>query len=186
MATIKTIEYRCPHCNKKLSSAPRNEYCAINFKMYGDPYETCPKCKKTYKNINLTEPAEVLTMKDQVPLWITSVRTFVFFVILVAFAAVCTFGVGLIVVLPAYLLLCILTKKKRQEKKDQILLKSRNRLKDPEYFVRYLFSAVYLNMEERNRLTAQAISNIHYRAIVAMDADQPLELSKIVRQVLGT
>lgn len=185
MATIKTIEYRCPHCNKKLPYAPRNEYCAINFKMYGDPQEVCRKCKKTYRNINLIEPAEALTRKDKVPFWITSVRTSVFFIILAIFAAVCTFGIGLVFVIPIYLVLCALTRKKRQDKKDQILLKSRNRLKDPECFVRYLFSTVYLSEDDRSKLTAQALSTIHYRAISEMDADQKLELSKIVRQVLG-
>lgn len=46
---IKTLEYHCPHCNRKLSSVPQNDYCAIGGQYYGEPIETCRKCKKNYR-----------------------------------------------------------------------------------------------------------------------------------------
>ncbi len=179
MATIKTIEYRCPHCRKKLPSIPRNDYCGIKFKYYGDPIETCPKCKKTYRNINLTEPAEALTLRQHVPFWITSGWV----VVLSILAACITFGVGLIFIIPAYLAACFLTRKRRQEHKNQLLRSSRTRLEDPEYFVQHLFSSVYI--KDRSKLTAGNLAVIHARAIRTMNADQVLELGKITHEVLG-
>ena len=179
LATIKTIEYRCPHCNKKLPYAPQNDYCAIKSKYYGNPYQTCRKCKKTYRNSYVFEPAETLTLKDQVPFWITDFWT----IFLSLFIACLTLGTALIVIIPVYLAACYLGRKRRQAHKNQVLLSSRTRLKDPEYFLRYLFSAVYL--PDKSKLTPQALAMIHVRAISVMEADQPLSLGPIVRDVLS-
>lgn len=179
MATIKTVEYRCPHCNKKLSSTPRNDYFAIKGKLYGEPFETCKKCKKIYEAPFTIEPASKITLQDKVPFWITSVRFMVALIIL----AVCTFGVGLIVLIPAYLLTCAFSRNYRQQHKDRLLTHSRERLKDPEYFVRYLISSVYL--PDKSVLTPQALAVIHARAQAEMDADRPLDIAKITHEIVG-
>lgn len=179
MATIKIIEYRCPHCGKKVPYAPQNDYCAIKGKFYGNPNQTCRKCKKSYRNSNLIEPAEVLTLKDQAPFWVTSHWT----IFLSVFTAVITFGTGLLVIIPAYLAVCFFGRRYRQTHKDYLLTSSRDRLKDPEYFIRYLLSSVYL--PDKSKLTPHTLATIHVRAISVMDADQPLSLGSIVREVLG-
>lgn len=93
-----------------------------------------------------------------------------------------TFGVGLIIIIPAYLAACYFGREYRQTHKDQVLTSSRNRLKDPEYFIRYLLSSVYL--PDKSKLTPQALATIHVCAMRVMDADQPLSLGPIVRDVL--
>ena len=182
MATIKTIEYRCPHCNKKVSSIPQNDYFSIKGNIYGEPFETCKKCKKVYKSPFTVEPASAVTLKESVPFWITSVRFVVFIAILAVFSIILTYGIGLIVIIPGYLAACFLTRKQRQAHKDQLLTSSRNRLKEPEYFIRHLISSVYI--PDKSKLTPQALAIIHVRAISMMDADQPLSLEPIVRDVL--
>lgn len=184
MATIKTIEYRCPHCNKKVSSIPRNDYFSIKGNIYGEPFETCKKCKKVYKSPFTIEPASAVTLKERVPFWITSVRFMVFIAILAVFSIVVSYGIGLIVVAPLYLAVCALSRNHRQQHKDQLLLQSRERLKDTEYFIRHLISSVYV--PDKSKLTPQALAIIHVRAISVMDADQPLSLEPIVRDVLGS
>lgn len=179
MATIKTVEYRCPHCNKKLPYAPQNDYCAIKSRYYGNPNQICPKCKKTYRNISVFEAAEALTLKEQVPFWITDYWT----IFLSALISCLTFGTALIVIIPVYLAACYFGRNHRQTHKNQVLLSSRNRLKDPEYFLRYLFSSVYL--PDKSKLTPQMLSMIHIRAISMMDADQPLSLGSIVQDVIS-
>ena len=144
MATIKTIEYRCPHCNKKVSSTPRNDYFSIKGNIYGEPFETCKRCKKVYRSPFAAEPASAITLKDRVPFWITSVRFLVFIAILAVFSIILTYGIGLIVLAPVYLAVCALSRNYRQQHKDRLLLQSRERLKDTEYFIRYLISSVYI------------------------------------------
>ena len=179
MATVKIPEYRCPHCNKKLPATPVNDYCAINFKCYGNPYAVCRKCGQTYRDMNLVEPAAALTLKDGVPFWITGVRTLVFMII----AIIATFGVGLIVVAPAYLLLCFLSRNYRLQHKNDLLLASRARLRDPAYFARHLLSVVYL--PDKSKLTPEALAIIHSHALAMMDADEVLELGPITHTVIG-
>lgn len=184
MATIKTIEYRCPHCNKKVSSIPRNDYFCIKGNVYGEPFETCKKCKKVYRSPFTIEPASAVTLKERVPFWITSTRFVVFIAILAVFSVVLTFGIGLIALVPVYLAVCALSRNYRQQHKDQLLLQSRERLKNPEYFIRHLISSVPI--PDKSKLTPQALAIIHVRAISMMEADQPLSLGPIVRDVLGS
>lgn len=179
MATIKTIEYHCPHCGKKLPSMPRNDYCAIKFKMYGNPYETCKKCKKTYRNINVTEPAAELTLAQKVPFFITSARVFVGMII----AAVFTIGIGLIAIIPGYFLACGIFRKNRLEHKNQLLIASRERLKDPEYFIRHFLSSVYV--ENKELLTPAALALIHAKALSEMNEDKVPDLRNIALSVFA-
>lgn len=183
LATIKTVEYRCPHCNKKVSSIPRNDYFSMKGNIYGEPFEVCKKCKNVYKSPFTIEPAAEVTLKERVPFWITSVRFMVFVAILAVFSVVLTYGIGLIVVVPFYLAVCALSRNYRQQHKNRLVLQSRERLRDTEYFVRHLVSSVYL--PDKSKLTPQALAIIHLQACRTMDADQVLNLSKIVQNVIG-
>lgn len=180
MATIKTLEYHCPHCDKKLPSMPRNDYCAINFKMYGNPYETCKRCKKTYRNMNLIEPAAELTLAQPVPFFITSGRVILWMIL----AAVFTLGIGLIVIIPGYFLACLVSRKNRLEHKNLLLIASRKRLENPEYFLRHFLNAVYV--EKKEWLTPEALALIHTKAISQMNEDQVPDLRNIALYVFAS
>lgn len=180
MATIKTIEYHCPHCGKKLPFMPQNDYCAIKFKMYGNPYESCKKCKNTYRNFNVTEPASELTLAQDVPFFITSGRATLWMIL----GAIFTMGIGLIAIIPGYFLACGIFQKKRLEHKNLLLLASRERLKDPEYFLRHFLSAVYV--EKKELLTPAALALIHAKAISEMNEDKVPDLRNIALSVFAT
>lgn len=179
---IKTIELRCPHCGEKISSVPTNDYCAIKGKQYGNPNQICRKCKKTYQQLWVEEAASALTLKELVPFWLTSTRIIVLFTLLAVFALVCTYGFGLLFIIPVYLLTCLFSRKYRQTHKNKVLADSRNRLKDTEYFLRYLISKI--TAQERSMLTNKTIAMVYAKAIQVMDEDRPLEIEKIVNEVL--
>lgn len=185
MATMKMIEYRCPHCNKKISSIPRNDYFSMNSHIYGEPFETCKRCGRVYRAPFTIEPASAVTLKERVPFWNTGVRFLFFIGFMAAFSIAFTYGLGLLVVAPFYLAVCALSRNYRQQHKNQLLIQSRERLKNPDYFMRHLLSSVYLS--DKRRLTPQAFSMIHYKAQRMMDADQALNepnLTLIVHSVI--
>ena len=179
---IKTIGLRCPHCRKKISSFPTNDYCVIKDKWYGNPNQVCRKCKKTYRQFWVEEAASALTLKEQVPFWLTSTRTLVLFILLAVIALVCTYGFGLLFIIPVYLLTCLFSRKYRQTHKNKVLAGSRNRLKDKGYFLRYLVSKI--TAQERSMLTNKTFTMVYAKAIKVMDEDRPLEVEKIVNEVL--
>lgn len=185
MATMKTVEFRCPYCNKKISTIPSKDYFAINSRIYGEPFETCKKCGKVYRSPFTIEPASAVTLRERVPLWITSVRFMVSILMMVVLSITFTYGLGLIVVAPFYLAVSALSRNYRQQHKNQLLIQSRERLKNPDYFMRHLLSSVYL--PDKRMLTPQAFSMIHYKAQRMMDADQALNepnLTLIVHSVI--
>lgn len=182
MATIKTVEFHCPHCNKKVSSIPRNDYCGIKGRLYGAPYETCRKCKKTYRHPFAEEAASALTLTEKVPFWITSTRFMVFIIIVAVFLGVVTYGIGALAVAPVYLAACALTRNYRQEHKNKLLRQSRERLKEPEYFVRHLVANTYI--PDKSRLTPAVLAVLHVRAMRIMDEDRPLVVGDLVKEVL--
>lgn len=174
MAT-KTLELHCPYCGKKLRTAPRNDVVAIRFQQYGNPNETCRRCKKVYQHILVTEAAEALTTAEKVPFWITGARTVVAFIIAACFGLLLLtleIWLPLLLIAALYPLLCALTQAYRQAHKDRVLAASRERLKDPAYFAHYLMQSA--GLEGADSLTAQALIPIHSMALSAMEADQPL------------
>lgn len=179
MASMKIPVYRCPYCNKKLPSNPVNDYCAIKTKYYGNPYTVCKKCGKTYYDRKLIEPAAALTLKEVVPFWATSIWTITALVMLAIFSC----GIGLVVLVPAYLLFCFLSRNYRQKHKNDLLMASRARLRDPDDFLRHLHSEVYL--PDKSKLTPEALAIIYTRALAVMDADEVLEVGPIMRSMIG-
>ncbi len=181
---MKTLEYHCPHCNRKLSSVPQNDYCAIGGQYYGEPMETCRKCKKNYRRPIVTEAAQSLTLRQQVPFWLTGVRTLVTFIILAVFSVV--FGMlvesllGLLLIAGAYLLLCAGTRKHRQAHKNQVLQASRKRMQEPAYFSRYLAQAI-----GTTGLAPEKLALCHAEARSAMERDQPLDVAQLARIARG-
>lgn len=188
MAT-KTLALRCPCCGKKLSSNPQNDYCAIHGQPYGNPNETCPKCKKGYRNIFVIEAADELTLADKVSFWITSTRTLVAFIIAAVFGFLLLtleIWLPLVLIIALYPLLCALTQKNRQAHKDRVLAASRERLKDPKYFARYLMLSAGLSASDG--LTAEVLIPLHSIALSAMEKDQPLkdlQLASSIRQAVS-
>ena len=183
MASIKTVEFRCPHCNRKVSSIPRNDYCGIKGTIYGEPYETCRKCKKIYRHPFVEEAASALTLAEKVPFWITSIRFLVVLAIIAVFLGVVTYGIGALPVVLVYLIACPLTRNYRQEHKNKVLLQARERLKEPEYFVRHLVANTYI--PDKSRLTPAVLAVLHARAVQIMDEDRPLVVGDLVKEVLG-
>lgn len=188
MAT-KTLALRCPCCGKKLSSNPQNDYCAIHGQPYGNPNETCPKCKKGYRNIFVIEAADELTLADKVSFWITSTRTLVAFIIAAVFGFLLLtleIWLPLVLIIALYPLLCVLTLRYRQAHKDRVLTASRERLKDPKYFARYLMLSAGLSVSDG--LTAEVLIPLHSIALSAMEKDQPLkdlQLASSIRQAVS-
>lgn len=173
--SIIISELHCPHCGKKLSSSPQNDYCAIHGQPYGNPNETCPKCKKGYRNIFVIEAADELTLSEKGSFWITSTRTLVAFIIAAVFGFMLLtleLWMPLVLILALYPLLCALTRNYRQAHKNQVLAASRERLKNPQYFIRYLMQTA--GLKNAGSLTTQALIPIHSMALSAMEKDQPL------------
>lgn len=189
MATIKTVQYTCPHCHRKLKSTPYNDYCALGGKLYGDPYDTCPKCKRTYRNAFSIEPATELTLSQRVPFFLTGVRTLVaeiiFAVILVmlAFSGVPELLWGLIPVGAVHVAVSAFTRSYRQKHKDQLLTQSRQRLKDPEKFLQAALPFMGTNM--KNQLTPDRLLLMHRKALEDMDADRPVDMRGILCEAFG-
>lgn len=191
MATIhvKTVQYTCPHCHRKLKSTPYNDYCALGGKLYGDPYDTCPKCKRTYRNAFSIEPATELTLSQRVPFFLTGVRTLVaeiiFAVILVmlAFSGVPELLLGLVPVAAVHVAVSAFTRSYRQKHKDQLLNESRQRLKDPEKFLQTAMPFMGTNM--KTQLTPQQLLLMHRKALADMDADRPVQMRRIICEAFG-
>lgn len=194
MATkAKVLEYHCPHCNKKLSSFPKNDCCYIGRQCYGAPMETCRKCKKMYFRSDVTEAAQNLTLSQKVPFWLTAPWALIMFGVLIAFIAA-VIGlvlessmllgllVGLLfgaaVVFIPYLLLCALTRRYRQNHKDRVLAASRERMKDPEYFAKYLVHTV-----GADGLTSGKIILCYTLALSDMQKDQPLDVLRFANAI---
>ena len=193
MARYYYAVYRCPHCGMKVSPKPENDYCVIRAKYYGNPNEICGNCGKTYKlrHPQMIEAASALTLEQQTPFWITNLGVFVGMALYVwiapylvyeAFPMLFKYHIALLAMIVAYLLVCLFSRKKRQEHKNKVLTDSRKRLKDAKYFMQYLLSNI--TEQEKNTLTPETVAKIHARAIETMDADQPLEIKKIMAEVL--
>ncbi len=69
----------------------------------------------------------------------------------------------------------------RQRHKDELVTSSRERLKDPKYFVRFLMSN--LTYEAKEYLTPQMIAAIHSRSISEMEADRVLNLESVIQSI---
>ena len=188
MATIKTIQLTCPYCGKKLRATPYNDHCAIRSKLYGNPNEICPKCKKTYLNAFLIEPAVGLTLKEKVPFLATSQRLLAFEIVIAVFFCTIAFMaevpealLGVIIIAAFHLAISAATMPYRQRHKDKLVASSRERLKEPEYFIKFLMSNVTSNAKAQ--LTPQLIAAIHNRAVSEMEADKVLDLKSIVQSI---
>lgn len=181
---MKIPEFHCPHCGKKLGSTPQNDYCAFHGQPYGNPNETCPRCKNGYRNVFVIEAAEELTLAEKVSFWITSTRTLVAFVIAAVFGFLLLtveMWEPLVLIIALYPLLCAVTRSKRQTHKDQVLTASRERLKDPRYFTRYLMRSAGLTSADG--LTAEVLLPLHSIALSAMEKDQPLKKLQLASSI---
>ncbi len=142
MATVKTVEYHCPHCGKKVSSLPKGKYVSMGLKRgaFGNALVNCKKCKKPYRQPFVKEAALFLTKADRVPLLLCSTRLLVALcicaclMISIAFMseeilavlisiALSVVGIFIIMLVPGFF-----TRTYRQRKKDAIVQASRERL----------------------------------------------------------
>lgn len=186
---VKTIEYRCPHCSKKLKSTPYNEYCNLGGKTYGDPIDTCPKCKQPYRNSFTIEPAEELTLSQQVPFFLTSVKTLVaeaviaVMLVVLAFAGAPVVLWGLIPLAVFHVGLSAFTRSYRQKHKDKLLVESRERLKNPERFLKAVLPYVGENLKQQ--LTTSNLMLMHIKALANMEADKPVDMQGIICETFG-
>lgn len=187
MATVKIVEYHCPSCGKKLSIGPKHDHCTLRGVNYGEPNEVCKKCGAAYRHPYVTEAAQALTLIQPVPFWMTNTRTVTLFVFL---GIICiTLGVEMkapecaVLLLPIavlYLLLCALTRRYRQAHKNRVLAASRERMKQPEYFARYVLQTV-----AADGFTSERLILCHVLALAQMNSDQPLDVPCLTDILLG-
>lgn len=185
MATVKIVEYHCPSCGKKLSISPKHEHCTLRGVNYGEPNDVCKKCGASYRHPYVTEAAQALTLSQRVPFWITSTRTATLFAVLtvICIALAIQTGVeclaGLLPIAALYLLLCALTYRYRQAHKNRVLIASRERMKQPEYFARYVLQTVAAGGFASERLIL-----CHALALAKMNSDQPLNVPRLTSLLL--
>lgn len=185
MATVKIVEYHCPSCGKKLSISPKHDHCTLRGVNYGEPNEICKKCGAAYRRSCVTEAAQALTLSRRVPLWITSTRTVTLFALLTV--ACVTLGVqadvecfaGLLPIAAFYLLLCALTYRYRQAHKNRVLLASRERMRQPEYFAQYVLQTI-----AAGGFTSERLILCHALALAEMNGDQPLNVPRLTSLLL--
>jgi len=193
MATVHTIEFHCPHCGKKLRSKPYNDHCSLGNKLYGNPKETCKRCKKTYFNTFTLEPALHLTTKQRVPFLLSSVYTLVVEVIVLvliftlAFMAE-EFGI-LLLALPIvafHVLLSAVTRSYRQKHKDRLLEESRKRLKEDVVCFVETVARTPMAGVDKTQLDAAKIALMHAIACKQMEADEVVNLTVIAKEVIAS
>lgn len=185
MATVKIVEYHCASCGKKLSARPKHDHCTLRGVSYGEPNEICKKCGAAYRHPYVTEAAQALTLSQRVPLWISSTHTVTLFAILTV--ACVSLGVeadvecfvGLLPIAALYLLLCALTRRCRQAHKNRVLLASRERMKQPEYFAQYVLQTI-----AAGGFTSKRLSLCREMALAQMNRDQPLNVPQLTSLLL--
>lgn len=186
---VKTIVYRCPHCGKKLKSTPNNDYCNLWGKTYGDPIDTCPKCKQSYRNFLTIEPAEELTLSQRVPFFLTSAKTLVaetmiaVLLVMLAFDGAPVVLWGLIPLAVFHVGLSAFTRSYRQQHKDKLLIESRERLKNPERFLKAVLPYMGENMKQQ--LNTSHLLLLHAKALADMEADKPVDMQEIICETFG-
>ncbi len=142
MASIKTVEYLCPHCGKKVSTLPREKAVSMGLKRgtFGKSLVNCKKCKKPYIQPFVKEAALFLTEAEQVPLLLCSTRLLVAlcvcgsFIIAAAIMSEEILPVILAIIASVLGIFTIIlvfgffTRRYRQKKKNAVLHESRRRV----------------------------------------------------------
>ncbi len=149
MASIKTVEFLCPHCGKKVSTFPQGKAVSMGLKRgtFGKSLVNCKKCKKPYIQPFVKEAALFLTEAERVPLLLCSTRLLVALcvcgsftitaaimseeILLVIFAII----VSVLGIFTTTLVFGFFTRTCRQKKKNAVLYESRRRVLNDDVYL---------------------------------------------------
>lgn len=158
MANIKTVEYLCPHCGKKLPTFPSGKSVSMGVKrgIFGRALVNCKGCKKPYLQSFVNEAALFLTEAEPVPLmWYGPRVLFVLglceCVILTPFIlleeilplilAVFISGLGMLLLIAVF---GLITRAYRYKMKNAILRESRERMLNDDAYLLSLINTANL------------------------------------------